>query len=71
MKHFNISGLMSWMKRGMTNSHRNQLLTWAKTEYGRDWEYAYDFMLRHDGRAPTHSQLHGPRLFFGNSKEVS
>ena len=65
-----ISGLMSWMKRGMTDSHRNQLLTWAKTEYGRDWEYAYQFMLKNHGQAPTHAQLHGPRINLG-SKEVA
>ena len=58
-----VSGLMSWMKRGMTDSHRNQLLTWAKTEYGKDWKYAYEFMLKHNGRAPSLTDLHGPRYF--------
>jgi hypothetical protein len=71
MTHFNISGLMSWMKRGMTDSHRNQLLTWAKTEYGNDWEYAYQFMLKNEGQAPTHAQLHGPRIRFSGSKGVA
>ena len=55
-----VSGLMSWMKRGMTDSHRNQLLTWAKTEYGKDWKYAYEFMLKNNGRSPTLSDLNGP-----------
>ena len=51
---------MSWMKRGMTDSHRNSLLTWAKTEYGNDWEYAYSFMLTHNGRAPSLREINGP-----------
>lgn len=68
MTHLMLSGLMSWMKRGMTDSHRNQLLTWAKTEYGNDWKYAYDFMLKHNGRAPTSTELHGPRIY---RKEVA
>ena len=55
-----ISGLMSWMKSGMTQRHRNDLLTWAQTEYKKDWQYAYRFMLDHNGRAPNHRELHGP-----------
>jgi len=55
-----ISGLMSWMKSGMSNRHRNDLLTWAKTEYKNDWRYAYEFMLRHEGRSPTLKELQGP-----------
>ena len=57
-----ISGLMSWMKHGMTDRHRNDLLTWAQTEYKQDWKYAYYFMLTHDGRAPTHRELNGPTV---------
>ena len=57
-----IGGLMSWMKRGMTDSHRNDLLTWAKTEYKHDWRYAYEFMLKHEGRAPTYRELNGPMV---------
>ena len=63
-----MSGLMSWMKSGMTDSHRNQLLTWAKTEYGADWKYAYEYMLNNNGRSPTLSDLNGPRYF---RKEVA
>ena len=29
-----------------------EMLTYAKTEYGRDWQYAYQYMLTHDGRGP-------------------
>jgi hypothetical protein len=61
-----ISGLMSWMKNGSTN--RNDLLTWAKTEYGKDWRFAYEFMLKNNGRGPNLSELNGPRYF---RKEVA
>jgi len=57
-----IGGLMSWMNSGMTQRHRNDLLTWAQTEYRQDWQYAYNFMLRNEGRAPTHRELHGPMV---------
>ena len=59
---------MSWMNRGLSDSHRNQLMTWAKTEYGNDWQYAYDFMLKNRGRAPNHTELNGPRY---TRKEVA
>ena len=29
-----------------------EMLTYAKTEYGRDWQYAYQYMLTHEGRGP-------------------
>ena len=61
-----ISGLMSWMKRG--TSSRDELLTWAKTEYGKDWHYAYNFMLNNNGRAPSLTEINGPRYF---GKEVA
>jgi len=68
-----ISGLMSWVKSGSTSSYRGELLTWAKTEYGNDWQYAYDYMLNHNGAAPTSQQIHGPRIILKNSsvKEVA
>ena len=65
-----ISGLMSWVKSESTSnkSYRGELLTWAKTEYGNDWQYAYDYMLNHNGRAPTLTEIHGPRYL---RKEVA
>ncbi len=54
-----ISGLLSWMKCGSDKGFRSDLYTWAKTEYKNDWQYAYQFMLDHNGRAPTHSELNG------------
>ena len=61
-----ISGLMSWMKRDKTS--RDELLTWAKTEYKKDWRFAYQFMLDNHGRAPSLTELNGPRYF---KKEVA
>ena len=55
-----IGGLMSWMKSGMSDRHRNDLLTWAKNEYKKDWRYAYQYMLDHNGRAPTLKEINGP-----------
>jgi hypothetical protein len=54
-----ISGLVSWMKRGSDKGFRSDLYTWARTEYKNDWQFAYQFMLDHNGRAPTHSELNG------------
>ena len=28
-------------------------LVWAKTEYKKDWQFAYQYMLDHNGAAPT------------------
>jgi len=63
-----ISGLMSWVNSGSTKRHRNDLLTWAKTEYGNDWRYAYEFMLANNGRAPNNHELNEPRIY---GKEVA
>ena len=29
-----------------------EMLTYAKTEYGKDWQYAYHYMLTHKGTGP-------------------
>lgn len=31
---------------GSNNTSNTELLTWAKTEYGSDWKYAYESMLK-------------------------
>ena len=67
MTHF-ISGLMSWMNRGMSQRHRNDLLTWAQTEYKKDWQFAYQYMLDHNGNSPSWYELNGQKL---NRKEVA
>ena len=36
-----------------SNTNRVQsFLIWAKTEYGKDWQYAYRHLLDHDGIPP-------------------
>ncbi len=30
---------------------------WAKTEYGRDWRYAYEYMIRSKGNTPPRADL--------------
>jgi hypothetical protein len=34
------------------NKFDREMLTYAKTEYGKDWQYAYQFMLTHKGKGP-------------------
>ena len=34
------------------DTKRQDYLTYAKVEFGSDWQYAYDYMLAHDGKAP-------------------
>lgn len=34
------------------NKFDREMLTYAKTEYGKDWRYAYQYMLTHDGHGP-------------------
>lgn len=38
---------------GRNKSRENELLTWAKTEYGNDWRYAYQVM-RDTGDGPRY-----------------
>jgi hypothetical protein len=45
------SSLVSMFERKKLS--RDDMLTWAKTEYGRDWQYAYDYIKRTG---------HGPRM---------
>jgi hypothetical protein len=34
------------------DTKRLDYLTYAKVEFGSDWQYAYDYMLAHNGKAP-------------------
>ena len=73
MTHF-YSGLMSWMKGETVGNdrYRTELMTWAKTEYKNDWRFAYDFMLSHNGRAPTYAELNATiRNHFKIKKEAA
>lgn len=42
---------------GTTSEERyhKDLLRWAKTEYSKDWQWAYNYMIENPGKAPTHS----------------
>ena len=50
------TNLKSWLagivNRKMTQTRKDQLLVWAKTEYPKDWQYAYNHMLNNDGHPP-------------------
>ena len=35
-----------------TRKFEKEMLTYAKTEYGKDWQYAYQYMLSHKGHGP-------------------
>ena len=35
-----------------TRKFEKEMLTFAKTEYGKDWQYAYSYMLSHNGAGP-------------------
>lgn len=37
---------------GRTSSFERDMLTYAKTEYKDDWQFAYYYMLNHEGRGP-------------------
>ena len=58
MRHL-LSELMSWMTHVITTRNsskvgRAELKRWAQTEYGKDWFFAYNYMLSHNGRAPNY-----------------
>ena len=50
-----FDGLVSLLgQKGFAkNAFEKEMLTYAKTEYGKDWQYAYQYMLTHKGRGPT------------------
>ena len=47
-----FDGLVSWLGHRGLKANERDMLTHAKTEYKSDWEYAYFYMLSHDGRGP-------------------
>jgi hypothetical protein len=48
-----FSGLVSLLGNPLpTRKFEKEMLTYAKTEYGKDWQYAYSYMLTHGGQAP-------------------
>jgi hypothetical protein len=48
-----INSLVSMLGRNSNIGWERDMLTWAKTEYGKDWQYAYQYMITHKGQAPT------------------
>ena len=55
MKFF--KDLVDFLFLGTTSEERlrKDLLRWAKTEYSKDWQWAYNFMLENPGKIPRHS----------------
>ena len=48
-----FNGLVSLLGNSLpTRKFEKEMLTFAKTEYGKDWRYAYHYMLDHSGQAP-------------------
>lgn len=50
-----FSALVSFLggnNKRMSAAYRQDLLTWAKTEYANDWQFAYYYMLNNQGKAP-------------------
>ena len=48
-----FSGLVSLLGNPLpTRKFEKEMLTYAKTEYGSDWQYAYSYMLSHGGQGP-------------------
>ena len=48
-----FNGLVSLLGNpSPTRAFEKEMLTYAKTEYGNDWRYAYHYMLTHEGRGP-------------------
>lgn len=48
-----FNGLVSWLgTRSPQSTFEKEMLTYAKTEYGNDWQYAYQYMLSHKGQGP-------------------
>tara|TARA_B110000858_G_scaffold4653_1_gene5358 strand:+ start:506 stop:682 length:177 start_codon:yes stop_codon:yes gene_type:complete len=52
MYHY-ITGLVSSLGNLLpSGKFEKEMLTYAKTEYGKDWQYAYSYMLAHKGAGP-------------------
>ena len=39
---------------GSTINRDQSFLIWARTEYGKDWQYAYQHLIDNDGIPPKH-----------------
>ena len=48
-----FNGLVSLLGNPLlSQKFEKEMLTYAKTEYGRDWQYAYQYMITHKGQGP-------------------
>ena len=48
-----FTGLVSLLGNPLpTRKFEKEMLTFAKTEYGKDWQYAFHYMLTHQGKGP-------------------
>ena len=48
-----FNGLVSLLGNpSPTRAFEKEMLTYAKTEYGKDWQYAFHYMLTHQGKGP-------------------
>ena len=47
-----FAGLVSLLGYRSQSAFEKEMLTYAKTEYGKDWRFAYQYMLTHEGRGP-------------------
>mgnify|MGYP000294696094 FL=1 len=53
MFEMTFNGLVSLLGNPLpTGKFEKEMLTYAKTEYGKDWQFAYHYMLDHAGQAP-------------------
>ena len=52
MFEMTFNGLVRLLDRTPSTRYEREMLTFAKTEYGKDWQYAYQHMLDHAGKAP-------------------
>jgi hypothetical protein len=52
-----VGNLFGGRKKSATYS--SNLMAYAKTEYRNDWEFAYNYMLTHDGRGPSYTNTRG------------
>lgn len=47
-----FTGLVSLLGNQSPGTFEKEMLTYAKTEYGKEWRYAYEYMLTHKGKGP-------------------
>ena len=48
-----LNCLVSMFGRTHSPEWDRDMLIWAKTEYGKDWQYAYQYMINNNGKSPT------------------